>query len=452
MPLVAECPKCGRKGNVPDQFRGRQAKCPGCAHCFTVGESASAAPAANGSPAATPPGTIMAKCPECGFSGRVPEKAKGMKVRCRKCGESFVVGGPRPAPLSSASESSGPAVKVMDVKTSDQAVPEEQDLAPLEEETAAAKGQEAEEAEVVEEADVVEEPQPAKKSSSQSVQPNASADADRSEWSELDEGVDETPRPARKRRRDEDEDEPAEKSKIGALLTVFGGAASLVVIAVVLFVAMRLRNEGSLLADRSPSSEPDPTGQKVPALRPLPPRLTAPKLPVTTLPQRKDVPPPEPKKDVREDPAPPPVKEPEPRPVVDETERVKKLRDALKKAKNGPMRIEVLAELGSLKGQAAPAVPDIAAFLKDADDQVRVAAAESLAAIGPDARAAVQPLIQALDDDFWKVRARSAMALGAIGPAARAAVPRLRQLVQSKDEEVPQRAAEALRKIEGKQK
>jgi hypothetical protein len=37
MAIVAECPKCGFKGNVPDQFKGKKVKCRQCASMFEVG-------------------------------------------------------------------------------------------------------------------------------------------------------------------------------------------------------------------------------------------------------------------------------------------------------------------------------------------------------------------------------------------------------------------------------
>src|SRR5262245_1578661 len=37
MPITAECPNCGFKGNVPDQFKGKKVKCRQCTQDFRVG-------------------------------------------------------------------------------------------------------------------------------------------------------------------------------------------------------------------------------------------------------------------------------------------------------------------------------------------------------------------------------------------------------------------------------
>lgn len=43
MAVTAECPICGHKGNVPDQFKGKKVKCRECSNMFTVGGPAPAA-------------------------------------------------------------------------------------------------------------------------------------------------------------------------------------------------------------------------------------------------------------------------------------------------------------------------------------------------------------------------------------------------------------------------
>lgn len=40
MPIVAACPDCGFKGNVPDQFKGKKVKCRACQKMFVVGGEA----------------------------------------------------------------------------------------------------------------------------------------------------------------------------------------------------------------------------------------------------------------------------------------------------------------------------------------------------------------------------------------------------------------------------
>ena len=275
MPLVAECPQCGRKGNVPDQYRGRQAKCPGCANRFTIGapvaatvpipsEAAPESTPANGTPAPSPVATIVAECPECGFTGRVPERAKGLKVQCRKCGESFLVGAPPPAPpVSVAEESDGPAAKLMDGRppAAEDGVPEEMDLAPLEEsnppgETVVAAGTDldtVEEAEIVEEGEVVaEEPAPPKRGS----HPGTHAPEPPAMWTDLDGPVKKQPAVRVDRGRTE-EKEAGEKSKVAMVVAAAGGGiACLLLLALVLFLVVGGKQDKTKVA--SVASRPTP--------------------------------------------------------------------------------------------------------------------------------------------------------------------------------------------------
>lgn len=46
---------------------------------------------------------ITAECPKCGFKGSVPDQFKGKKVKCRQCSNFFLVGGPVPAPSKNGS-------------------------------------------------------------------------------------------------------------------------------------------------------------------------------------------------------------------------------------------------------------------------------------------------------------------------------------------------------------
>lgn len=185
--IAAQCPSCGRKGNVPDKALGRQVKCPGCASTFTVtasNGSASDAPkepapaatsgsasgdkkapwfagkeggTANGAstPAPTPSadGMITAQC-SCGFKGRVPERYQGKQVKCRQCSQMFTVGVAVPAdgPKPAGANASGPPAKLGDTS-------EDIALVPMETESAAATAAVVEtECEVVEEGEVVRDP------------------------------------------------------------------------------------------------------------------------------------------------------------------------------------------------------------------------------------------------------------------------------------------------------
>jgi hypothetical protein len=73
MPIVAECPKCGFKGNVPDQFKGKKVKCRQCANMFQVG-GPSDDPSVNGTGAARKSNPELAEM-------EVVEEAAPRKVR-----------------------------------------------------------------------------------------------------------------------------------------------------------------------------------------------------------------------------------------------------------------------------------------------------------------------------------------------------------------------------------
>lgn len=171
--IAAQCPSCGRKGNVPDKALGRQVKCPGCAKAFTVAATNGtiAAPAATSKsatgeakawfadkPAATaaaaPPasapsadGLVLAQC-TCGFQGRVPERYQGKQVKCRQCNQMFTVaGGTAASSETQPAPASGPSAKMGDM--GDIA------LVPLDDEKPADADADVTECEVVEEVEVV---------------------------------------------------------------------------------------------------------------------------------------------------------------------------------------------------------------------------------------------------------------------------------------------------------
>jgi HEAT repeat protein len=77
--------------------------------------------------------------------------------------------------------------------------------------------------------------------------------------------------------------------------------------------------------------------------------------------------------------------------------------------------------LGNRGADAKPAVPGLAAALKDADEAVRWSATEALGRVGPEAAAAVPALVDALQDAA--IRSIVADTLGTLGPAAQSAAP-----------------------------
>lgn len=92
-------------------------------------------------------------------------------------------------------------------------------------------------------------------------------------------------------------------------------------------------------------------------------------------------------------------------------------------------------------------VAELVGKLRDADSDVRRAAAKGLAELGPEARAAVPDLGKALRDRDLFVRRFAAEALGKIGPDASAAIPALGLAMSDERKEVQIAAADALGRL-----
>lgn len=127
--------------------------------------------------------------------------------------------------------------------------------------------------------------------------------------------------------------------------------------------------------------------------------------------------------------------------------------------RNEALRIAAIRGLGFFGREAATAVPDLIAFLDDADLRVRWYAAEALGTLGPDARQAVPHLIGLLHSQAvataagvnlgvpkveMPLRLIAANALGRIGPEARAAIPALIATLSDPDSRVRGAAVGAL--------
>lgn len=101
--------------------------------------------------------------------------------------------------------------------------------------------------------------------------------------------------------------------------------------------------------------------------------------------------------------------------------------------------------LWGLGTRMGPAVPALGQALSDADPEVRLSAAMALESAGAHAAGAVPALIVALKDSEANVRLYACKALGAAGPGARAAIPALNDA--AKIDYLRGSAEEALRKI-----
>jgi HEAT repeat protein len=105
--------------------------------------------------------------------------------------------------------------------------------------------------------------------------------------------------------------------------------------------------------------------------------------------------------------------------------------ELLKDPKRRERAMKVLAKIGP---EAAPAVPELAALLKDKDPKVRTEALFALAAIGPKASAAIAPATEALADTDRDVMLTAGYFLGKLGPEAKGSAPALRKLLDSNDD------------------
>jgi HEAT repeat protein len=102
----------------------------------------------------------------------------------------------------------------------------------------------------------------------------------------------------------------------------------------------------------------------------------------------------------------------------------------LRSAEKADDRSAAAFALAEGKAKSKPAVPALAAALKDRTRTVRADAATALGVIGPDAAEAVPALAAALDDPDAAVGSAAAMALGGVGEKATDAVRPLTEVVK----------------------
>jgi HEAT repeat protein len=96
---------------------------------------------------------------------------------------------------------------------------------------------------------------------------------------------------------------------------------------------------------------------------------------------------------------------------------------------------------------SAAEVGDLVKKLKDADPEVRRAAAKELGENGPGSKEAVPDLLRAMNDRDLFVRRFAIQALGAIGPDARDAIPALTKALDDEKKQVRGAALSALVKL-----
>ena len=120
---------------------------------------------------------------------------------------------------------------------------------------------------------------------------------------------------------------------------------------------------------------------------------------------------------------------------------IKVVRDRKEPPKMRLFAISAIAEMGA---DAKTAVPDLRNALKDADEEVRQAAAKALGSIGVDAKAAAPDLMNALNDPSEVVRVQTINALPNLGSEAKAAIPELIPALSDSSRSVRLAAIEAL--------
>ena len=100
--------------------------------------------------------------------------------------------------------------------------------------------------------------------------------------------------------------------------------------------------------------------------------------------------------------------------------------------------------------KAAPAVPHLAAALKDPDPMVRQFAVGTLGQIGPLAKEAVPQIAELLKDKDMYQQRNAALVLGKIGPDAASAAPALVQGLKTSDDITGRIICDALGKVRAK--
>jgi hypothetical protein len=88
MGTVVSCPECQRKLKIAPTAVGKSVKCP-CGNVFKAQEADEPAPVV--APHVPAPTTLVVACDGCQTKLKVPVSARGRKMKCSKCGTTFVV-------------------------------------------------------------------------------------------------------------------------------------------------------------------------------------------------------------------------------------------------------------------------------------------------------------------------------------------------------------------------
>jgi HEAT repeat protein len=137
--------------------------------------------------------------------------------------------------------------------------------------------------------------------------------------------------------------------------------------------------------------------------------------------------------------------------AADDTRDVKALVEQTT-SRDAGLRLRAVKTLGSLKAEAAAAVPAVLLALNDPDGDVRRAAVAALRLIQPQVKPSkelIQAIVVDLADADDNVRLNAVRTLGKLGTAASAALPALQPLLSDPDKDVRRAAGEAVVKLGG---
>lgn len=90
MSTVVSCPQCQRKLKIAPTSIGKSVKCP-CGNVFKAQEAEEPAAAPRTPTPGLAAATLVVACDGCQARLKVPESARGRKMKCSKCGTMFVV-------------------------------------------------------------------------------------------------------------------------------------------------------------------------------------------------------------------------------------------------------------------------------------------------------------------------------------------------------------------------
>ena len=100
MATLVTCPQCQKKLKVAEASLGKSVKCP-CGNVFKAPAAEAPAEVPSNSPSPVTPSMMIVSCSSCESKLKVPTSSVGKKMKCSKCGATFVVSADAEAPIKS---------------------------------------------------------------------------------------------------------------------------------------------------------------------------------------------------------------------------------------------------------------------------------------------------------------------------------------------------------------